>query len=200
MKFEHSFSVAAPIEDVWTALMDIERTAPCVPGAEVLGPADGDTYRIRVNVTLGLLSVQPTARVRVLERDDLTRRAAFSAVAGKAGAGRAEARTSVTLVRVPDGTHATVNTDLQLTGTAAVVGQRVIAEVGAVLIRAYAANLERMLTQRSSPVEPTAPLAASSVVATAVATRLRERRLLVATALACAAIGYAIVRRHRRGS
>jgi carbon monoxide dehydrogenase subunit G len=200
MNFEHTFTVAAPIEDVWAALMDVERSAPCMPATEVLGRSGADTYRVRVRVKLGPLSIAPSARLRIVERDDATRRATIAATATEAdGSGRAEARARISAVSASPGTRVSIDAKLQLTGTAALVGKRVVAELAPVFLRQFAANLERQIAHPSTPATPAA-LPLQEVAATVIRSRVRESRTLVATALAFAAIGYAIGSRRARSS
>ncbi len=202
MKFEHAFTVAAPIEDVWPALLDIERSVPCMPGAKVLESDGVEAYRVRVRLKLGPLSIAPSARLRITERDDAARRATIVATAAEAdGSGRAEARARVDAVSAPPGTRVSISAEVQLTGTAALVGQRLVAELAPIYLRQFAANLERVIAHPSAPAAsaPPAALPLSEVAATVVGSRLRDSRALVVTALVFAAIGYALGRRGSSG-
>jgi uncharacterized protein len=198
MNFEHTFTVAAPIEDVWPALMDIERSAPCMPGAKVLGGSGPDTYRIRVRLKLGPLSIAPSARLRIDERDDAARWATITATAREAdGSGQADARARIDALSASPGTRVSISAEVKLTGTAALVGQRLVAELAPIYLRQFAGNLERLIAYPSAPVGPAPPAALplSEVAATVVSARLRDSRILLVTALVFAAIGYALGRR-----
>ena len=89
MEFENSLTVGASASEVWATLMDIERVAPCLPGAEVLERVGGDTYKVGVkvklgpgvNVKLGPISMLYRGRVEIVERDDGARRATMRAKA-----------------------------------------------------------------------------------------------------------------------
>lgn len=195
MKFAHTFTIAAPTEDVWEALMDIERAAPCMPGAEVLERSDADTYRIRVRLNVGPISMEPRAQLRVIERDDLARQATITAVStGPRNRGTAHAQAELQLAPMPPGTRGTVDTELQLSGMSLPVGQRMIGELATPLVQTFAENLERMLTQPSA-TRPAAPLRVEEVAAKVIRSRLRDPGMLAAAAALCAAIGYAIRRR-----
>lgn len=195
MKFAHAFTVAAPIEDVWPALLDIERSAPCMPATEVLERSGPDAYRVRVRLKLGPLSIAPSARLRIVERDDAARRATLAATATeKDGSGHAEAQALVTAESAPPGTRVSISASVRLSGTAAIIGQRLAAELAPVFLRQFAANLERLIAHPAAPVTP-APLPISEVATAVVSSRLRSSRTLVATAVLSAAIGYALGRR-----
>jgi carbon monoxide dehydrogenase subunit G len=202
VNFEQAFTVAAPIEDAWAALMDVERSAPCMPGAKVLESNGVDAYRVRVGLKLGPLSIHPSARLRIAQRDDTGHSATVTATATETdGSGRAEARARLSAVSAPPGTRVSINAELQLTGTAAIVGKRVVAELAPVFLRQFAANLERLIAQPSSPGAASTPatpaaLPLSQVATTVIGSRLRDSRMVIATALVFAAIGYAIGRRH----
>ena len=81
MRFENSFVVEAPSEEVWEALLDVERVAPCMPGAEVLERTGEDTYKVGIKVKLGPISMQYRGEVEIVERDPVTRTAVMSAKA-----------------------------------------------------------------------------------------------------------------------
>jgi carbon monoxide dehydrogenase subunit G len=202
MKFEQELMVAASVEDVWPTLMDIERSAPCMPGAEVLESDGVEAYRVRVRLKLGPLSIAPSARLRIAKRDNAARRATIVATAAEAdGSGRAEARARVEAISAPAGTRVSISAEVQLAGTAALIGQRLVAELAPVYLRQFAANLERVIGHPSASATsaPTAALPLSEVAATVVSTRLRDSGPRVATALVFAAIGYALGRRAAPG-
>ena len=162
MQFENAFTVDAPLDEVWATLMDIERVAPCMPGAEVLDRVDGDRYKVGVKVKLGPISMLYRGQVEVVERDDAARRATMHAKAKEArGQGTADAQLRISLTEQPDGAHATIDTQLALSGRAAAMGRGVIADVAANLIEAFASNLAAMLApptaEPAGPAEAAAP-------------------------------------------
>ena len=75
MQFENTFDVAAPIDEVYAALLDVDRVAPCVPGAEVLEQTGDDAYKIAVKVKVGPMSMQYKGDVEVVEQDAEAHRA-----------------------------------------------------------------------------------------------------------------------------
>ena len=70
MKFDNSFSVEAPPEEVWKALMDVERVAPCMPGAEVLEQTGENAYKVQVRVKVGPMSMTYRGQVEITDRDE----------------------------------------------------------------------------------------------------------------------------------
>jgi uncharacterized protein len=148
MKFENAFDVQAPIDEVYATMLDIERVAPCLPGAQVLEKTGDASYKVAVKIKLGPISMQYRGDVEVIERDDDAHRAVLSIKAREArGQGTADASTEVAL-RNGDGdgaTHAVLSADVQLSGKAAAMGQGVIQDVSARLVDQFAANLAAML-------------------------------------------------------
>jgi carbon monoxide dehydrogenase subunit G len=167
MKFENAFAVRAPVEDVWQALMDVERVAPCMPGAEVLGRLGDDSYKVGVKVRLGPISMLYRGQVEIVERDDAARQATMHAKATEArGQGTANASVHMSLAEEADGTHATIATEMALSGKAAAMGQGVIGDVAQKMVEEFAGNLARMLESRdgaaAGPEAAGAPEAAAS--------------------------------------
>ena len=75
MQFENTFDVEAPIDEVYAALLDVERVAPCVPGAEVLEQTGDDAYKVGIKVKVGPMSMQYKGDVEVVEQDPSAHRA-----------------------------------------------------------------------------------------------------------------------------
>jgi uncharacterized protein len=146
MQFENSFDVRAPVEEVWHALMDIERVAPCMPGAQVLERKGEDAYGVGIRVKLGPMTMQYRGEVEIVERDAERRRAVMSARARETrGQGIADANVEMTLSENGEVTHGVIRAEVQLSGRAAAMGQGVIADVSAKLVETFAGNLAGML-------------------------------------------------------
>lgn len=146
MKFENAFVVQAPIEEVWSALLDVERVAPCMPGAEVLERIDEDAYKVGIRVKVGPIAMTYRGDVQIGERDPRARTATMHAKAKEArGQGTADARIHMSLSEQADGTHTRLETDVQLSGRVAAMGQGVLGDVSAKLVEAFAENLATML-------------------------------------------------------
>src|SRR6476620_4001790 len=100
MKFENTFAVDAPIDEVYTTLLDVERVAPCVPGAEVLEKSGDDAYTVAIKVRVGPISMTYKGNVEIVERDDENHRAVMRARARETrGQGTADARVDLSLVQ-----------------------------------------------------------------------------------------------------
>jgi carbon monoxide dehydrogenase subunit G len=163
MKFENRFAVPAPIEEVWSALMDVQRVAPCMPGAEVLEETGDDIYKVGVKVKLGPISMLYRGQVEITDRDESARQATMSAKAKEArGQGTADAQIHMGLVQGQDATDVTLDTELRLSGRAAAMGRGVIADVAQKLSEEFAANLASMLVSEPATAPASDPAAASA--------------------------------------
>ena len=146
MKFENAFVVQAPIDEVYAALLDVERVAPCMPGAEVVEKTGDDAYKVAIKVKVGPMSMTYKGDVQIVERDDAAKTATLRAKAKESrGQGTADAHVHMALAEEGDGTHATLETDVALGGRVAAMGRGVIADVSARLVQTFAGNLAEML-------------------------------------------------------
>jgi uncharacterized protein len=146
MEFDNTFTVTAPIDEVWGAVLDVERVAPCVPGAQVLEQTGDNTYKVAIKVKLGPVSMVYNGDIEVVEQDPEARRAVMSAKARESrGQGTADARVEMRLSHDNGTTHGAIHTDVAISGRAAAMGQGIIADVSARLIDTFAANLAAML-------------------------------------------------------
>jgi carbon monoxide dehydrogenase subunit G len=134
----HEFTVPAPVEVVWSALLDPERVAPCMPGA-TLTEVDGTGFSGTVKVKLGPISLLYKGTGEFVEIDEQARVAVLKA-SGKdtRGNGTASATVTVTLSESDGATAAAVITDFTITGRPAQFGRGLIGEVGGKLISQFA--------------------------------------------------------------
>jgi len=156
MQLEHTFTVAAPVEQAWALLLDIERIAPCMPGA-TLTSFSGDNFEGNVRVKLGPVNMTYAGKGRFLEKDEAAHRMVMEASGRDArGGGTAKATVTGTLKAADDGagTVVTVVTDLAVTGRPAQFGRGMIADVGGRLIGQFADCLASKLSELPAP-EPT---------------------------------------------
>jgi carbon monoxide dehydrogenase subunit G len=163
VQLENTFTVPVSLEDAWTALLDVERIAPCMPGAELVG-RDGDAYSGRVKLKIGPITAAYSGTATVEETDTAARTLSIVA-AGKEqrGSGTAKAIVRTRLVAISENeTRVEVVTDLQITGKAAQFGRGIIAEVSARLVDQFAANLAAELVSPAA-VEQGRPASADGV-------------------------------------
>src|SRR6188472_1326840 len=162
MKFENTFEVDAPIDEVYATLLDVERVAPCVPGAEVLEKTGDNAYQVAIKVRVGPISMTYRGNVEIVERDDENHRAVMRARARETrGQGTADARVDLSLVQEGATTKGTMVADVQLAGRAAAMGRGVIQDVSAKLVSTFAQNLEQMLSGGAGATAGAAPPAAA---------------------------------------
>ena len=143
MELTNTFDVSVPVETAWAVLTDVERIAPCLPGAQ-LQEIEGDEYRGVVKIKVGPITAQYKGKATFVEKDDVAHKAVLEA-AGRdtRGQGNASATITALLEPVGDGTHVTVTTDLTVTGKVAQFGRGVLADVSAKLLGQFVDNLEQ---------------------------------------------------------
>ena len=168
MKIEDSFRVEVPVEEAWKVLLDLERIAPCLPGAQ-LTEVEGDEYRGTVKIKVGPITAQYKGVAKIEEADEANRKVVLQAE-GRDTRGQGNASATVTATLVPEGDATTVNidTDLNITGKVAQFGRGVMADVSSKLLGQFAENLQRdVLTGGASSDEATTAPAAAPLNGTA---------------------------------
>jgi uncharacterized protein len=154
VEINDSFRVDRPIEDTWKVLLDIERIAPCLPGAE-LQEIEGNDYRGVVKVKVGPITAQYKGTAELAEVDEAARRLVLDASGRDTrGQGNAKAKIVVTMTEAGGGTQVDVATDLTITGKVAQFGRGVMADVSAKLIRQFVENLERDVLTDAADATP----------------------------------------------
>ena len=145
MELNNDFEVAAHIDLVWAVLTDVERIAPCLPGAQLL-EIEGDEFRGVVKIKVGPITAQYKGAASFLERDDVEHRAVLRAEGRDTrGAGNAAADITAELEATDVGTKVTVTTDLTVTGKVAQFGRGVMADVSKKLMGQFAENLSDLI-------------------------------------------------------
>jgi uncharacterized protein len=142
----NEFTVNRPIEEAWPVICDVERIAPCMPGAQ-LEEIEGDIYRGVVKIKLGAVSTQFKGQAQFVERDDVNHRAKLRAE-GRDTGGRGNAAADITAEATslsPTSTKCSVTTDLHITGKVAQFGRGIMGDVSKKLMEQFAANLNTML-------------------------------------------------------
>jgi uncharacterized protein len=142
MELAHEFTVDTPIDRAWAVLTDVERIAPCMPGAE-LTEVDGDTYHGLVKVKVGPISAHYKGTASFVEKDEAAHRAVLKA-AGRDTRGQGNASATVTAVMTEEGagTRVAITTDMTVSGRVAQFGRGVMADVTARLLQQFVGNLE----------------------------------------------------------
>jgi len=147
VQLEHSFSVPVGIDDAWQVLLDIERVAPCLPGAS-LDSVDGDHFTGTVKVKLGPIGLTYKGKASFVEKDEAAHRAVIDAQGKDArGNGTAAAKVAATLHAEGAATRVDVVTDLNITGKPAQFGRGVMVDVGNRLIGQFADCLAGRLAE-----------------------------------------------------
>ena len=145
MELNNDFEVAAPVDLVWAVLTDVERIAPCLPGAQLL-EVEGDEFRGVVKIKVGPITAQYKGAASFSERDDVEHRAVLRAEGRDTrGAGNAAADITAELEATDVGTKVTVTTDLTVTGKVAQFGRGVMADVSKKLMGQFAENLSDLI-------------------------------------------------------
>jgi carbon monoxide dehydrogenase subunit G len=146
MDLDHSFTVPVAPDRAWDVLLDVERIAPCMPGATV-EEFDGEVVTGRIKVKVGPVSLTYRGTAKFTERDPGTRVVVVDA-SGKEtrGAGTASAAIRATLEPSGEGTQVLIHTSMNVTGRPAQFGRGVIAEVGGKLVEKFSQNLAQMIS------------------------------------------------------
>ena len=166
MDLNHQFEVPVPVEEAWKILTDVERIAPCLPGAE-LQEVEGDTYRGVVKVKVGPIQAQFKGQASFVERDDSAHKAVLKGEGRDTGGkGNASAVITAQLSALsPTNTECKVHTDLSITGKVAQFGRGAMADISEKILAQFVVNLNELIaTQPSSstaPAEVAAPTTAT---------------------------------------
>ena len=216
MELNNEFRVAVPAAQVWEVFTDVERVAPCLPGATLLS-VDGDRFNGAVKVKVGPITVSYKGVAFYQEKDAAARRIVLRAE-GKETRGSGTAAATVTAqLKDEEGptpaTHVVISTDLAISGKAAQFGRGVLADVSGNLIAQFARSLEAELLGGAAAGATAAPSAEAAAVAAqpaaedsvdllkVVAVPMAKRFAPVVVAAAAAGVvGFLLGRRTRKSS
>jgi carbon monoxide dehydrogenase subunit G len=168
VQLENSFTVPVPVDEAWRVLLDIERIAPCMPGA-ALDSVAGDDFTGRVKVKLGPINLTYQGKASFIEKDEAAHKAVIDA-RGKDQRGNGTAAAVVTAKLKAEGTITRVDvlTDLNITGRPAQFGRGVMTDVGNKLLGQFADKLAAQLGEGDAQGDAArAETAAAKVAATA---------------------------------
>jgi uncharacterized protein len=174
MQIENEFDVPASVDHVWAYLLDVERVAPCMPGAELTEVVDDHTWKGKVNMKLGPVSLAFAGTVTMQERDDDAHRVVLAAK-GMEQKGKGAANASVTSwLEQGDGvTNVKMQADIHLTGTVAQMSRGLLPEVSRKLTQQFADCL--LQNMQAAEVQATGSADVEAVVATPVEPTVRAK-------------------------
>jgi uncharacterized protein len=153
VKINNEFTVSVPVDQAWDIMLDLERVAPCLPGAAIQGSED-DEYQGTMKVKIGPITANYKGTVKVEEADEENHRAVMQATGRDArGQGTASATIVSTLQEEGDETRVKVETDMRLTGRAAQFGRGIAQDVATKMLTQFAECLERELSGGSAAEE-----------------------------------------------
>jgi carbon monoxide dehydrogenase subunit G len=176
MQLANKFTVPAPIDEAWRTLLDVERIAPCIPGAS-LDAVDGDECAGQVKVKLGPITVAYKGTARFVTRDEDSRTVVVEAAGNETrGSGSASATMTMTLQDRGAETGCAITTDLTVTGKPAQFGRGVMADVSAKLIDQFARRLAEEVLRPVQAAPPTAVSAVEPAAPGAARAQRAERR------------------------
>ena len=163
MDLNHEFIVNVPVNDAWIILTDLERIAPCLPGAQ-LTEVEGDTYRGQVKVKVGPIVAQFKGQASFVTRDDAAHTASLKAEGrDTTGKGTAAATITAQLTSVtPTSTKCTVVTDLTISGKVAQFGRGALADVSDKLLKQFSENLNQLIASAPATTTTTAETATTT--------------------------------------
>lgn len=170
MNLHHEFTVPVPAADAWRILTDLQRLAPCLPGAQ-LTDVEGEVYRGQVKVKVGPIVAQFKGQASFVTRDDAAYTASLKAE-GRDTGGKGNASATITAVLRPTSDSSatcTVDTDLNITGKVAQFGRGALADVSDKLLLQFVDNLNALIASGGVPTPADGDGAAPSTPAGATA-------------------------------
>lgn len=166
MEIENEFTVPAPIDHVWDYLLDVERVAPCMPGAELTEVIDDHSWKGKVNMKLGPVSLSFAGTVTMQERDDAAKRVVLAAKGmEQKGKGAANAAVTSWLEQGDGVTNVKMRADIHLTGTVAQLSRGLLPEVSRKLTQQFADCLHQSMEAAEVVATESADIAARAATA-----------------------------------
>ncbi len=178
MDLNHDFTVDVPVEEAWRILTDVERIAPCLPGAQ-LQEIEGDVYRGVVKVKVGPIQAQFKGQASFVERDDAAHRVVLKGE-GRDTGGKGNASALITATLTGSGASSTqvkVHTDLSITGKVAQFGRGAMADISDKLLAQFVENLDAMISAGNAQAAPAAAPSTTPAAAPAPAPSPEVRRV-----------------------
>ena len=175
MDLVHEFTVPVPVDDAWRILTDVERIAPCLPGAQ-LQEIEGDTYRGIVKVKVGPIQAQFKGQASFVEQDHVTHRVVLKGEGrDTTGKGNAAALITAELTSLTaSSTSVKVLTDLSITGKVAQFGRGAMADISDKLLAQFVENLNTLIGEQQASPAPAAPAPAAATTEEDEAPQIRK--------------------------
>jgi len=175
MDLVHEFTVPVPVDDAWRILTDVERIAPCLPGAQ-LQEIEGDTYRGIVKVKVGPIQAQFKGQASFVEQDHVAHRVVLKGEGrDTTGKGNAAALITAELTSLTaSSTSVKVLTDLSITGKVAQFGRGAMADISDKLLAQFVENLNTLIGEQQASPAPAAPAPATATTEEDEAPQIRK--------------------------
>ncbi|WCB94919.1 hypothetical protein DSM104299_03659 [Baekduia alba] len=155
----NEFWISAGPEEAFDLLIDVERIAPAIPGAQLVGPRDGDAggYDARMDMRLGMVTMSYAGAIEIADVDRAQRTAVMRAK-GRDRRGQGTANATMTLAVTPtgDGSNVSIQSEIDVTGRVAQMGRGIMADVAERMIEDMAKSLEATFAT-SRPPDPAVP-------------------------------------------
>jgi uncharacterized protein len=159
---ENELTVAAAPDDVYRLMLDVERVAPCIPGAVVTGAREDGGFDAQMKLKLGPVSMSYAGSVQISEQDDAARTAVMKAKGNEArGQGTAQATMTMAVEPDPAGSRVRVSSEIEVTGRVAQMGKGLMQDVATRML----VDMARCMETRLTPDEPAAATAAEAAPA-----------------------------------
>ena len=167
MLIENEFTAPQPVDALWAFLLDVERIAPCMPGAELTETVDDHTWKGKVSMKFGPIGLTFAGTVTMDERDDDAHRVVLSAKGmEKTGKGAATAKFTSWVEAAGEGSVVKMQSDITLSGTVAQLSRGLVPEVSKKLTQEFADCLQQTISSTPTAAtseQPAAPAMAKPV-------------------------------------
>jgi carbon monoxide dehydrogenase subunit G len=175
MDLVHEVTVPVPVDDAWRILTDVERIAPCLPGAQ-LQEIEGETYRGIVKVKVGPIQAQFKGQASFVEQDHVAHRVVLKGEGrDTTGKGNASALITAELTSLnASSTSVKVLTDLSITGKVAQFGRGAMADISDKLLAQFVENLNTLIGEQQASPAPAAPAPAAATTEEDEAPQIRK--------------------------
>lgn len=153
MLIENSFDVSAPIDRVWSYMLDVEKVVPCMPGAELTETIDENHWKGKVTIKLGPVSLSFAGKVEMHERDEVGHKVVLKGSGmEQRGKGAASATVTTNLEETTDGTRVSIVQDLTVQGQAAQFSRGMMQDVSSKLTKQFADCLQANMAAEEEAV------------------------------------------------